>query len=274
VFSPLTWLGPFNSKSVEQVLENEMPVAALYDIHGNLFALQAVLEEVRGAHVDLVVIGGDVLPGPMPRETMACLMALEIPVRFIHGNGDRVVAAHLGAGDISEVPEAFREAIYWTADQLDADQRQAITGWPSSYELDIAGLGLTLFCHATPRNDTECFTRETAESRLVPVFGAVEASVVVCGHTHMQFDRIIAGRRVVNAGSVGMPFAAPRGAYWLLLGPGVQFCRTDYDFERAADHIRATAYPRAEALAVRYVVNPPTEDESLRMFARSELTEY
>jgi hypothetical protein len=90
----------------------------------------------------------------------------------------------------------------------------------------------------------------------------------------MQFDRIIAGRRVVNAGSVGMPFAAPRGAYWLLLGPSVQLCRTDYDFERAADHIRATAYPRAEALAVRYVVNPPTEDESLRMFARSELTEY
>src|SRR4029079_5745943 len=103
-----------------------------YDIHGNLFALQAVLEEVRGAHVDLVVIGGDVLPGPMPHETMACLIALEISVRFIHGNGDRVVAANLGAGDISEVPEAFREAIHWTADQLDADQRQAITGWPSS----------------------------------------------------------------------------------------------------------------------------------------------
>jgi Icc-related predicted phosphoesterase len=90
-----------------------MKVAALYDIHGNLFALEAVLREVRDARVDLVIVGGDVLPGPMPRETLACLMALEIPVRFIHGNGDRVVAAHLVGGDISEVPEAFREVIHW-----------------------------------------------------------------------------------------------------------------------------------------------------------------
>jgi len=118
----------------------------------------------------------------------------------------------------------------------------------------------------------ECFTRVTAEERLTPLFGTVNASVVVCGHTHMQFDRTIAGRRVINAGSVGMPFAAPRGAYWLLLGPGVQLHRTEYDFEKAADHIRATAYPQAEALAVRYIVNPPTEDESLKMFAGSELT--
>jgi hypothetical protein len=88
----------------------------------------------------------------------------------------------------------------------------------------------------------------------------------------MQFDRTIAGRRVINAGSVGMPFAAPRGAYWLLVGPGVQLRRTDYDFETAADHIRATAYPQAEPLAVRNIVNPPTEDDSLKMFAGSELS--
>jgi predicted phosphodiesterase len=193
------------------------------------------------ARVDFVVVGGDVLPGPMPRETLACLMTLEMPVRFIHGNGDRVVDAHLAGGDISEIPEVFREVIHWTAQQLDATRRQAIPQWPPTYELDIAGVGHALFCHATPRNDTECFTRATAEDRLTPLFGTVNASGVVCGHTHMQFDRTIAGRRVINAGSVGMPFAAPRGAYWLLLGPGVQLRRTDYDFETAADHIRATA---------------------------------
>ena len=249
-----------------------MKVAALYDIHGNLFALEAVLREVRDARVDLIVVGGDVLPGPMPRETLACLKDLEIPVRFIHGNGDRVVTAHLAGGDISEVPEAFREVIHWTAQQLDANQRQAIAYWPPTYELDIGELGHTFFCHATPRNDTECFTRVTAEERLTPLFGTVNASVVVCGHTHMQFDRTIAGRRVVNAGSVGMPFAAPRGAYWLLLGPSVQLHRTDYDFEKAAECIRATAYPQAETVAVRYIVNPPTEDESLKLFAGAELS--
>jgi hypothetical protein len=88
----------------------------------------------------------------------------------------------------------------------------------------------------------------------------------------MQFDRTVAGRRVVNAGSVGMPFAAPAGAYWLLLGPEVQLRRTEYDFASAAEEIRATASPQAETLAVRYVVNPPTEAESLLMFAGAELT--
>jgi predicted phosphodiesterase len=249
-----------------------MRVAALYDIHGNLFALQAALREVRDAHVDLIVVGGDVLPGPMPRETLACLMALEIPVRFIHGNGDRVVATHLAGGDIDEVPVGFREAIHWTAQQLDTDQRHAIARWPPTHELDIAGIGRTLFCHATPRNDTECFTRVTAEERLTPVFTAVNASLVVCGHTHMQFDRTVARRRVVNAGSVGMPFQSPPGAYWLLLGPDVQLRRTDYDFATAAEAIRATAYPQAEALAVRYVLNPPADEESLQMFAGAELS--
>ena len=101
-----------------------MHVAALYDIHGNVAALEAVLDEVREERVDLVVVGGDVLPGPMPRETLACLMALEIPVRFIHGNGDRVVTTQLAGGDISEVQAGFREVIHWTAQQLDADQRE------------------------------------------------------------------------------------------------------------------------------------------------------
>ena len=248
-----------------------MRIAALYDIHGNLFALEATLRAVRDARVDLIVVGGDVLPGPMPRETLACLMALDVPVRFIHGNGDRVVATHLAGGDISEVPERFRKVIHWTALQLGADQRDAIARWPPTHELDISGLGRTLFCHATPRNDTECFTRVTAEERLTPVFSKVNASLVVCGHTHMQFDRTVAGRRVVNAGSVGQPFQSPPGAYWLLLGPDVQLRRTDYDFARAAATIRATAYPQAEALAVRYVLNPPTAEESLQMFAGAEL---
>jgi putative phosphoesterase len=248
-----------------------MRVAALYDIHGNLLALEATLRAVRNARVDVIVVGGDVLPGPMPHETLACLMALDVPVRFIHGNGDRVVAAHLAGGDITEVPERFRDVIHWTAEQLDAAEREAIAQWPATCELEVAGFGRTLFCHATPRNDVECFTRTTAADRLVPVFADVAADAVICGHTHMQFDREIGRHRVVNAGSVGMPFAGPRGAYWLLLDGSAQLRRTDYDFESAANRLRTSGYPHVEDLAVRYVLNPPTEAESLQMFAGSEL---
>jgi hypothetical protein len=112
----------------------------------------------------------------------------------------------------------------------------------------------------------------TAEERLAVAFGGVSASVVVCGHTHMQFDRMVGQRRVINAGSVGMPFQSPAGAYWLLLGPNVQLRRTDYDFAAAAEAIRATSYPQLEALAVRYVLSPPAEQNTLEMYSGAELT--
>jgi hypothetical protein len=111
----------------------------------------------------------------------------------------------------------------------------------------------------------------TPEDRLAPVFGDDDASMVVCGHTHMPFDRMVGRVRVVNAGSVGMPFAPPPGAYWLLLGPDVQLQRTDYDFAKAAARMRGTTYPQLEDLAVRYVLYPPSEAESLERFAPAEL---
>jgi predicted phosphodiesterase len=127
-----------------------------------------------------------------------------------------------------------------------------------------------LFCHATPRNDTEVFTRLTPEGRLVPVFDGFDVAVVVCGHTHMQFDRTVGRVRVVNAGSVGMPFGGP-GAYWLLLGPGVALRHTPYDLTKAAERIRDTEYPQAEDFATRCVLRPPSEEQTLGAFARAEL---
>jgi putative phosphoesterase len=250
-----------------------MQVAALYDIHANLPALDAVLQELRRMQVDRVVIGGDVLPGPMPRETIACLLDLQVPVRFIHGNGDREVLAQM-AGTETEwyrtAPEQWREPVRWSAQQLSAEHQRLLAGWPATLRVEIDGLDDVLFCHATPRNDTECFTRSTPEDRLLPVFKGVGVSVVVCGHTHMQFDRTVGGIRVVNAGSVGMPFGPP-GADWLLLGPEVQLRHTTYDLAKAADRIRNSSYPQAEDFAARNVLQPPSEAEMLAAFARAEL---
>lgn len=246
-----------------------MRAAALYDIHGNLPALEAVLEDVRRAGVDEIVIGGDVFPGPMAMEALSLLDGLTVPTRFIKGNGDRVVLAAKSGSDISEVPAAYRDVIEWGAEGLDDDAARKVSAWESRLRLRVTGLGDVFFCHATPRNDTEIFTRLTGEDRLVGVFEGING-LAVCGHTHMQFDRAVGRTRVVNAGSVGMPFGEP-GAYWLLLGPAVELRRTDYDAQRAAARIRNTKYPRAEEFAARNILRPPSEDEMLRAYSRVEL---
>jgi len=247
-----------------------MRVAAIYDIHGNLPALEAVLEDIRQTDVDEVVVGGDVLPGPMPRETISYLRALDIPVRFIQGNGDREVLASRRGQETPAVPEQFRESMRWNARQLHPEDEQLVSSWPPTLRVDVPGLGEVLFCHATPRNDTDVFTRLTSEDSLLPIFEGLDVALVVCGHSHMQFDRTIGRIRVVNAGSVGMPFGAP-GAYWLLLGPDVQLRRTSYDLAHAAERIRETEYPQARDFAERNVLQPPSEEEILKVFSRVEL---
>ncbi len=248
-----------------------MRVAAIYDIHGNLPALDAVLEEIRREGVDRVVVGGDVVPGPMPREALARLLEIDLPVSFIQGNCEVIVLSLMAGADPAALPEQARETMRWTAEQLSPEDERVLAGWPKTLRLPVDGTGEVLFCHATPRNENEIFTRVTPEERLLPVFEGVDASVVVCGHTHMQFDRRVGGVRVVNAGSVGMPFSEPPGAYWLLLGPGVQLRRTPYDLPLAAERIRATSYPQAAEFAERHVLHPPPESASLERFAPAEL---
>ena len=245
-------------------------VAAIYDIHGNLPALEAVLDELRGAGVELVVVGGDVLPGPMPRETLDRLFDLDLPMQFIRGNGDRIVLEEHAGKAPAGLPEAIRATVRWNAEQLSPADVRRISAWPETLRVDVQGVGQVLFCHATPRNDTEIFTRNTAEDRLLPIFEPTGASVVVCGHTHMQFDRMIGRARVVNAGSVGMPYGDP-AAYWLLLGPGVELRRTSYDLERAAERVRATTYPQAGEFANNDVLHPRSEREMLELLGTVEL---
>jgi putative phosphoesterase len=245
-----------------------MRVAAIYDIHGNLPALEAVLQEIGDAGVDEIVVGGDVVPGPMPRETLARLLALDLPVRFIRGNGDRVVLEAMAGVDSPEVPEPYRAGVRWVAEQM-REFEPVMAGWPLTLDLEIDGLGEVLFCHATPRSDSAIFTRRTPDERVLSLFDGAGAPLVVCGHTHMRFDRTVGTMRVVNAGSVGMPFGEP-AADWLLLGPGVEPRRTRYDLEAAAARIRATAYPEAEDFAARSVLHPPSEAEMLDAFGGAD----
>lgn len=252
-------------------------MAVLNDVHANMPALESVLEEVRQAQVDLIVFGGDVIPGPMVRETLSRVLHLDIPTQFLHGNGELAVLAQIEAPDPSAVtywgttsgfvlPEPLREIPRWTARQVQPDYTRVLASWPRTVRQEIPGLGDVLFCHGTPHSETDAFTRLTPEDVLLPVFEGLGVSLVVCGHTHMQFDRMIGSTRVVNAGSVGMPFGRT-GADWLLLGPDVELRNTSYDLATAAERIRATEYPQAESLA-NSIREPPSEEEILAQFTR------
>jgi putative phosphoesterase len=177
-------------------------IATLYDVHGNLPALEAVLREVPDEA--LIVVGGDVAAGPFPQETVDSLRALGERVKWIRGNADR----ELVSGEEGLAPPDLLE---WVRSRLGAETIDWLGRLPPTLVSERV-----LYCHATPRNDVDIFTERTPEERIAPLFADVDADVVVCGHTHMQFDRAIAGKRVVNSGSVGMSYDEPRGAYWTL----------------------------------------------------------
>jgi predicted phosphodiesterase len=224
-------------------------VAALYDIHGNLPALDAVLAELADAPPDAVVIGGDVVAGPMPVGVLERLRGLPWPVHFLRGNADRaVVMGYDGTLSDEQLAHPLYAADAWTAGFLSRADRDFLDGLPPLVRLEVAGLGEVLFCHGTPRSDEERVTVATPEARLAAILAAGGAPLVVAGHTHRQFDRMAGGRRMVNAGSVGRPYEHGPGAYWLRLGPGVELVRTDYDTEAATRAFVATGHPLADSI--------------------------
>ncbi|GGJ44932.1 metallophosphoesterase family protein [Virgibacillus salexigens] len=248
-----------------------MKIAALYDIHGNLPALSAVLKELEEIKPDSIVVGGDIVSGPMPRRSLERVLSLADTVNFIRGNGDReVVMAFDGIPLPSAMSEKGRENQQWVASQLTRSQRDFLSELPTTITLPVGGLGDVLFCHATPSSDEEIFTPLTSQERITNIFSDVQQKIVVCGHTHMQFERQAGDIRILNAGSVGMPFADEPGAYWLLLSPmGVEFRRTTYDFEMAAKWIKRSGDPQGKEFAKKNVLEVPTAAEAARLLEKA-----
>ncbi len=233
-----------------------MRVAAIYDVHGNLPALEAVLADIDAQSVDVIVSGGDLVAGPFPSEVLA-LLESRPDVRFLRGNADRLV--------LEGVDEHEQD---WAAARGRLGERafETIGSWPLTVELEIDGLGHTLFCHAIPSADEPIFTRITPDDDVARLIGDVEADLVVCGHTHAQFDRRLpGGLRIVNAGSVGTPYQGRRGAFWAVLGPEVELRRTEYDTEAAIAAIREATGAKHEQL-VGWLLEPPDPEETAAYF--------
>jgi predicted phosphodiesterase len=228
-------------------------------VHGNAPALAAVLQELEDDQPDLVVFCGDLTWGSLPQATLELVRGLEIPARFVRGNADRMVGVETeGRGP-------------WMASQHTAEDLAFLASFESTVILDVDGLGRTCFAHGSPRSDEECVTVRTPHDRVGEFTEGVDASVFVTAHTHMQFDRRAAGVRLVNPGSVGLPYEAAPGAYWALLGPDVELRRTSYNLEAAIALMRATDDPRSDVIA-ELMRTPPAqgeviEDAERRVFA-------
>jgi putative phosphoesterase len=214
-------------------------VAVLADVHGNVDALDAVLAEIRTEPPDLVVVAGDVTWGPFPRATLNALYRMPVPVRCVRGNAERAL---LGAPDDGAVDR-------WLRDQHDDRMLEEVRGFATSISLDVAGLGPVRVCHGSPRSDNELITVATPVDRVNQACNGVPEPMIVCAHTHMQFDRTVAGRRLVNPGSVGLPYERRRGAFWAVLGPDVELRMTEYGVPETARRIRTTSYPDAARYA-------------------------
>jgi hypothetical protein len=206
------------------------PLALLYDVHGNLPALQVVLDDAGAAGAVRFVLGGDyALFGPWPAETVASLRALE-GAEWIRGNGER------WTGDPNDAPddEVVRGAIAACREALGSSLVDELAALPEQAVLDG-----TRYCHGSPISDVRSFMPEPTADEDELLDDVTELRLVF-GHTHLPFRRVSArGIELINPGSVGMPFDGdPRAAYALLHDGRVEHRRLAYDHQASAAAVR------------------------------------
>jgi diadenosine tetraphosphatase ApaH/serine/threonine PP2A family protein phosphatase len=219
-----------------------LKVAALYDVHAMPVALETALGAAGEEGADVVLFGGDLIHGPCPRRAVE--LARGLPgARFVRGNCER-------------------EPDEWDLARLD----EGTLGW-------LAGLPLTasidgvLYCHATPADDMPMTTAITPDDALLATFGGLDERVVVIGHTHHQFDRSAEGVRVVNAGSVGMPYEDEVAVFWALVEDGEpSLRRTPLDVEAAAAEIRGSGWPSGEEFVAENLLVAQSRDAAIAHF--------
>lgn len=229
------------------------------DIHGNIPALTAVLADMdqRGLAV-LYCLGDLVGYGVQPNEVVEMIRARGIPT--LMGNYDQGVGAgsdDCGCAYRDPAAEAMGKlSIAWTNAHTSADNKAFLRTFPPTIALQLGDLRV-LLAHGSPRKVNEYLYEDRPAASLERIMDAAAADVLVCGHTHLPYHRVLpSGRHVVNAGSVGKPKDGdPRAGYVVLRAAGrdlsVEFVRVEYDIEAAATAIEATTMPHVFAGMLR-----------------------
>jgi predicted phosphodiesterase len=211
-----------------------MKVAALYDIHGMPWALEAVLGDLDA---DTIVIGGDFVYGPYPAETLERVRGLD---------------AEVVQGNCESSPDE------WDRDNLTDEQLEWAASLPLAVELD----GVT-YCHAAPSDNTPITTAATPDEAVAETFRGLSGTFVI-GHTHHQFDRTVDGLRIVNAGAVGMPYESEVAAFWTVVEDGEpRHMRTPIDVECAVREIRASGWPMSEEFIAENLLVAADREQSI-----------
>ncbi len=234
-------------------------VAVIADVHGNVPALAAVIDEIKRAGVDLVVSCGDLTWGSLPEGTVQLARALssEVECLFIRGNAERALL-EMAAGDLADRSE--REL--WMLDRHGDAELEFIRGFVPSAVVAVEGLGSIRFCHGSPAHDEDCITPIMPDDRLRPMVGSIEERIVASAHIHVQFDRDLGWIRSLNPGSVGLPYEGRQGAFWATLGPRVELRSTAYDVSETCRRYQLTDDPSADRMA-EALLAPTAREEAI-----------
>lgn len=252
-----------------------MRLAALSDIHGNLPALEAVLDDIasRGAPDAYWVLGDLSLYFPWPAEVLARLRALP-GVAFLRGNIDRyVVTGERPAVPVrsarvwAQMPDllALREARFrWVLERLSYSDYQFLRDLPAQLMMDVPGYGKVAGVHAAPGDDEATIPSDLPDEATRAYFADLDARLILCGHTHIPADHELGAMRVVNCGSIGLPKDGDARAAYALLdfardSCAITICRVPYDTRAMLAEMERLRFPAWERLAQLPIFTHPPE---------------
>lgn len=234
-----------------------MKIAVISDIHANIEALRTVLRDIEGQNVDQVYCAGDLVGyAPFPDEVIELIREKQIPT--VMGNYDDGVGNMrfiCGCDYKDEKAQALGEqSIMWTKEHTTGENKEFLRKLPAEIRFKL-GDKRALIVHGSPNRLNEYIYQDTPDEFLAELIEKGDTDILVCGHTHKPFHRVIYGKHIVNAGSVGKPKHGNPRATYVIISPGagveVEIRQVEYDFEATAREIEESGLPDEFAEMIR-----------------------